>query len=268
MSYDVFTPPEPALSLARLPTRRTHLLAEIERARAPRLHARLLSRFASQSRPRRLALVVALVLLVGGVGTAVGVGINLLAQVELFHRSHDRSKSDPHPVGSFVYVTRGSDWALIAWRSTRGICIDYAIPGKGAFNGAGACGMPVVGAPPDRVFPQPPTKHVVGYFSSGSISSSAVVTVVAGPTAPTVARVEIELRNGQILPAQMYDAPPKLQTHLRFYLLRAHLRSPGTRLLPQAQKRRPDARLPINPVRAIRAYDKSGKLLERFPVPP
>ena len=129
MSFDAFNPPAPPeLSPSRVAARREHLLAEL---RADHAHPnRLRLRFGPQSRPRRLALIVAAVFLLAGVGTAIGVGVDLLASDVAFHKRFDRGGPlSPRPTSSFVYITRGSDWALIAWKSTRGICLDYAYEG-------------------------------------------------------------------------------------------------------------------------------------------
>ena len=240
MTADYLSPPEPQLGAGALTARRAHLLEEIGRRGA---------RTRPTTRSRRLVLAVAVLLVLGIVGTAVAVGVDLLTQQEEFHSRYPGGKFEPQPTGSFVYVTRGDDWALIAWKSTRGICLDYAVPG----NGASGCGFPVLGSPPDRVFNQPPPEHVVGYLST-SLGADAP-WAVAGPISANVASVRAELRDGRVLEAETYDAPPKLDTPLRFYLLRVDndiARAPGR---------------PATPVRALLAYGASGDLLERFAVP-
>jgi hypothetical protein len=242
MKADVFDPPTPPrLSVSRTAARRDHLLEEIRHDRPGA--SRLRRWITGQSRPRRLALVVVIVLLLSGVGTAIGVSVDLLAQDVAFHKQFDQGQLSPQPTSSFVYITQGSDWALIAWKSTRGICLDYAYNDPNApagFNGFGGCGMPVVGSPPDSTVTQPPNTDVVGYLSGSQGSTGP--WVISGPVSPGVAKVKIELTGGEAIEASIYSAPTALDTQLRFYLLRE--------------------KTPIE-VNALAAYDSDGKLLER-----
>lgn len=253
MTFDVYNPPDAVLPETRLAVRRSHLLDEVERSSGRRL--RLTQWFRRQPRTRRVILALALLVLIGGVGTALGVGVNLLARDVAFHKRYGgRAAFEPKPVSSFVYITRGSDWALIAWKSNRGICLDYAYEDAGnrfGFSGWSGCGMPVVGSPPDRVFKQSPYTDLVGIVMG---SDKGIVTV-SGPVAPGVATVKVELDSGKLLGTTIYGAPPKLHTRLRFYLLRAPTSSVGP---PRVT--RPSS---PPPVRAIRAYDSGGRLLQR-----
>jgi hypothetical protein len=259
MSLSVYNPPNVVLSEAQLSVRRSYLLEDITRRTARRV--RLTQWFKRQPQPRRIALSLALSVLLGGVGTALGVGVNLLASDIAFHNLYDRGPHSPKLIGSFVYITRGSNWALIAWRSNLGICLDYAYEeprNDSGINGWSSCGTPVAGAPAptDPLLRRQPYTDVVGV----GMGEGRGVVVISAPVAPTVAKVEVELDDGRLLEAKVYASPPKLHTRLRFYLLRVQATSIGaTRILPRPPY--------VAPVRALLAYDGDGRLLQRRVLP-
>jgi hypothetical protein len=256
MNSDVYNAPEPVLPGSYLAARRAHLLDEIDR-RSSR-HWRVVKWFVDQPRRRRMMLVVALVIVLGGVGTALGLGLGLLGKDVAFHKRYDRGLFTAKPVSSFVYITRGTDWALIAWKSNRGICLDYAYEdtsNRFGFNGWSACGMPVVGSPPDKVFKQPPNTDLIGI----SMGSGNGVVAVSGPVAASVTKVRILLRDGKVFDPTIYAAPAKLHTSLRFYLLRV----PSNRI----RVGRPTAPAFPGEIRAVLAFGPNGTLLQRKDLP-
>ncbi len=256
MSFETVIPPEPVSGDRELARRRAHLIAELHASPARR--ARLAGWFARQSRPRRLVLVIALVALLSGVGTAVGVGVDLLARDVAFHKRFDLAEFDPKPTSPFAYVARGEDWALIAWTSSRGICLDYAYEdtnNPSGFNGWSGCGMPVVGSPSDKAWKQPAPTDLVGILSGSPGPGRG--WAISGPAAPNIAAVKVELADGRILDATLYPAPKELATRLRFYLLRIDDD------LPAPAPSDPANPLARAPVRAVLAYNDTGQLLQR-----
>lgn len=194
---------------------------------------------------RRLVLAIAVGMLLALTGTAIAVGIDLLTQQERFH---DRVPDDPKRRGPLVEVTSGDNWALIAWKSEVGICLDFAITDNSTFG----CGFPVRGAKPatDVTGDGPPTHAVAGSFSGGNLVGGDGNATIFGVAAHEVARVAVELAGGRIVAAPLFDAPSALSSQVRFFIVR----------LPLAQlERRPE-----NPVRAYSAYDREGNLIERI----
>lgn len=193
---------------------------------------------------KRLVLAVAVAALLALAGTAIGVGVDLVTQQERFHAS---VPDDPQRLGPLVEVASGDDWALIAWKSEIGICLDFAIPGNSPFG----CGFPVRGAKPatDASGAGPPTHAVAGFFSGGNLVGGDGKATIFGVAARDVAAIEVELRDRRVLDARLYDAPPRLGAELRFFIVRLPL--PPQRLRGEA------------PVRAYSAYSRDGSLIER-----
>ncbi|HEX5468293.1 MAG TPA: hypothetical protein VFW80_04515 [Gaiellaceae bacterium] len=241
MRVDVFNPPDPRMPAGHRRQRRAHFLSEI--SAVDRSFAGPLRRLLWGSSRRRVGLAAALLVLVGSVGTAIAVGTDLLTQQKRVHAEDAKSQIAPQPEGDAVQIDAGSDWSLVAWKSDEGICLDYAVPG----NYISACGLPVVGSPPNTAAPdaEAPT-HVVAGLQTVPDSGTLVV---AGVAASTVSRVEVELDDGRMLEGRLYNAPAALDTSLRFFLLRATIEPGATDALePRA--------------RAFQAYDASGTLLE------
>jgi hypothetical protein len=202
-------------------------------------------------RPRkRLVLALAAVALVALAGTAVGVGVNLLAQQERFHAD---LLDDPQRLGPLVEVASGDEWALIAWESKYGICLDFAIPGNSPYS----CGFPVRGQKSATDSGAgPPIHAVAGFVSGGGLIGSDGKTTIFGVAAPEVAAVKVEVRDGPIVDAPLYEAPPELQEKRRFFIVRLSLppHTAVTKGLP----------LPMyDPLLAFSAYDRDGRLIER-----
>jgi hypothetical protein len=195
--------------------------------------------------PRRVVLAMGVVTLLVSAGTAVGVGVTLLTQQERFHAS---VPDDPNRLGPLVEVTSGDNWALIGWRSEIGICLDFAIPGNSPFG----CGFPVRGAKPstDASGSGLPTHAVAGFFSGGNLVGGDGKATIFGVAAQEVAAVKIELRDGRIIDASVYDGPLALETQVRFFIARLPLDELERRM--------------SNPVRAYNAYDRRGTLIERL----
>jgi hypothetical protein len=194
---------------------------------------------------RRVALGLAAAALLALAGTAVGVGRDLLRQQEEFHA---QGTDHPEPLGPFVEIASGDDWALIAWQSNVGICLDFAIPGNSPFG----CDFPVRGAkPPTEAWGRgAPTHAVAGFVSGGGLAGGDGKTTIFGIAAREVAAVEVELRDGRLVETALYDAPRELGAEVRFFIVRLALRPQG---LPHE-----------GPVVAFRAYDLDGELIERF----
>ena len=211
-------------------------------------------------RPRRsiiVALAAALALAV--VGTAVGVGITLLDQQERFHAD---APDGPERLGPLVEVTSGQDWALIAWQSNFGVCLDFAIPGNSPFG----CDFPVRGAKPtsDSSGSGPPIHAIAGRVSSGGLVGGDGETTIFGVAAHDVAAVRVELENGRMIDAQLYDAPHELQTAVRFFVARLIVPSTQDTNSDQAfDERRPRSLERQSVVRAFIAFDLNGNVMER-----
>jgi hypothetical protein len=201
-------------------------------------------------RPHRarkpLVVVLAVALLLVLAATAVGIGVDLLTQQERFHV---RRPDDPKRVGPLVEITSGDEWALIAWRSEVGICLDFAIPGNSPFG----CGFPVRGAKPptDASGSGLPTHAVAGFVSGGGLAGGDGKMTIFGVAAREVATVKVELRDGQVVDAPLYDAPRELVADVRFFIVRLQPAQPERGILRSS------------PVRAYNAYDRDGKLIER-----
>jgi len=203
---------------------------------------------ARSGRSRRKPIFIALVaaLLLGLTGTAVGLGVTFLGQQKEFHAANPH---DPHRIGPLVEVTSGEDWALIAWRSDVGICLDFAIPGNSPF----ACGFPVRGAPPE-LHPSgagPPTHAIASFYIGGGLAGGDDKSTLIGVTVPEVAKVVVELRDGGSVEAPLYDAPDELGVDLRFFIVRVWL--PADTGGPSG-----------SPILSYDAYDRDGNLIERF----
>lgn len=192
---------------------------------------------------RRLVLALAVLLLLALGGTAVGVGVDLLRQQETFHANFP---DDPTRIGPLVQIVSGDEWALIAWRSEDGICLDFAIPGNSPFG----CGFPVRGAGGRTDAASGPLHAVAGFFSGGNLVGGDGKATIFGVAAQSVAAVEVELRDGHVVEAPLYDAPAALRAEVRFFIVRLALGE-----LERARG---------NPVRSYSAYDREGKLIERF----
>lgn len=197
---------------------------------------------------RRLALAAALVLALAltGVGTAFAVGARL-GDLDAFFEFFDKEASDPsipRLIGDRAVVTRGEDWAFVAWRSTRGLCTSLVFPEN---QGGTSCGIPVVGAPGEEGAPE---HLIVGGTYQGRPDDDLWVEGVAAANA---SRVEVELTDGRHLQAMVYDAPAALGLDLKFFLVRTRPPAYGA----------PKVGMPI-PVRAFSAYDARSRLLERL----
>lgn len=233
MSTDIPTPPEHlVLDGRRVIQLAGYLTTELEQNG---------SRRRRQSRRAGLVAAVALALLVS-VGAGYAVATQALDAFDLRGGAYD-----PERIGERVQIAVVGNRSLYAWQSTRGICLGVAHDGKPAMSG---CGMPVVGAPPDKVFEQPAPTHLIGYLAGGADGNPLYV---AGPIAKNVARVAVELIDGRVLEAPVYEAPAALDSQVNFYFL-----------LDQESV---DTTYHRHPVRTLRAYDANGRLLESLHVP-
>ncbi len=235
MTAVIPTPPEhPFLGEARVSELAQHLERELQLEPAAtwtRLRAR-----------RRSILALAMLAIFTLVGTGYAVGNDVF---DVF--DHWASPTDPKRIGDRFEVATGEGWALQAWTSTRGICLGVVLDGDPAGSG---CGMPVVGAPPDSVFQQPPPTHLIGYMAGGADGYPLYVT---GPIAENVARVEIQLIDGRLLEAAVYEAPTDFKTAVDFYFL--------------LDTQSANTTFERHPVKTLRAYDTQGVLLEELVIP-
>lgn len=217
--------------------------APLERASWDDVGARS-RRHTRRRRRTRLAVAVAAAALLTAAGTAVAVGFDLLRQQERFHAE---MPDDPARLGPLVEIASGESWALIAWQSKFGLCLDFAIPGNSPF----ACGFPVRGAKPpsDRSGAGPPTHAVAGFFSGANLMGGDGKATIFGIAAREVARVEVELGDGRVIEAPVHAAPAQLGADVKFFIVR----------LPLSTQRLRDE----GPVRAYRAYADDGSLIER-----
>jgi hypothetical protein len=194
-----------------------------------------------------LALAVAFVLALTGVGSAFAVSPRL-GDLDSFFWFFDKEGNDasiPRLIGDRAVVTRGEDWAFVAWRSTRGLCTSLVFP---EHEGATSCGSPVVGSPPEEGILE---HQIVGGAYQGRPDDDLWINGVAAANA---SGVEVELTDDRRLQAPVYDAPAALGLDLKFFLVRTRP--------PEGWP--PKVGIPEIPVRAFSAYDARGRLLERF----
>lgn len=223
----------------------------------------VLSRSAER-KPRRhrrsILVLLAAAAMLAVVGTAVGVGISLLDQQRLFH---DGASDHPGRLGPMVEVATGESWALIAWQSDFGVCLDFAIPGSSPF----ACDFPVRGAkPPTSTSGSgPPIHSVAGQISGGGLVGGDGKTTIFGVAAGDVAAVRIELRDGRTIDASVYDAPAALEAEVRLFIARVAI-APN-RSDPGGGRRGYGPGGAVlegdSPVLAFVAYDRRGDVIER-----
>jgi hypothetical protein len=196
---------------------------------------------------KRLLLALAIVALLAVAGTAIGVSTSLLTQVERFHAE---LPDDPNRTGPSAEITGGGNWALVAWQSDNGICLDFAVPGNAAYD----CDFPVRGAkPPSNTLGSGPPVHAIAGFISFPklVGATDSETSIFGVAEPEVASVEIELRDGSVLKPPLYAAPPELNAKVKFFIARLDLPpyQPGSG----------------SPVRFYKALNRDGALIERVP---
>jgi hypothetical protein len=150
----------------------------------------------------------------------------------------------PLAVGRPV-ITRGEDWAFVAWKGARGLCTSIVFPTHEART---SCGMPIAGALPDSRSPQ---HLVVGGASQPRPDDDLWID---GVVVADASRVEVELADGRRVEAPIFNAPAGLGLDLKFFLVRA-----------RPPEDPPEVGVP--PFRAFSAYDAQGRLLERFGPP-
>jgi hypothetical protein len=199
---------------------------------------------------RAVALAAALVLALTGVGTAFAVGARLgdLGAFFEFFDEEANHPSIPRLIGDRAVITRGEDWAFVAWRSTRGLCTSLVLSEKEEWT---SCGMPVVGAPRET---RGREHLIVGGSYQGRPDDDLWINGVAAANA---SGVEVELTDDRRLQAPVYDAPAGLGLDLKFFLVRTRP--------PEGWP--PKVGIPELPVRAFSAYDARGRLLERLSPP-
>ncbi len=243
MNVELFAPPPRELPASRLALRREHLLDEIRKTGDSADFPVIRRAWRLRPRRARLGLTVAILALLVAVGTAVGAGVNLLAQLEWFEERREDIPGEPKRIGPLVEITAGPGWSLVAWRSDSGICLDFVVPR----SSGGACGFGVRGEPLDAAHPGAPSPK--GWISGAISSQPGAATVIDGVVAEEVARVEVVLGDGRILDAPVIEAPAELRADVDFFLLQV----PADNSIP----------LPSGFVRAFIAYDGKGRVLEQ-----
>ena len=144
----------------------------------------------------------------------MGVGITLLDQQELLH---DRRPDHPERLGPLVEITSGESWALIAWQSNFGVCLDFAIPGNSPLRLR--LSRPRRESATDSSGSGPPVHAVAGQVSGGGLVGGDGKTTIFGVAAEEVAAVKVELRSGLTVDAALYDAPPDLDAEVRLFIV-------------------------------------------------
>jgi hypothetical protein len=188
--------------LPRLPDewirrRRSHLITEIRTAADDTRSARLVSR-PRWRRPKVIAFAAVTAALITTAAAAA------VTQFDLFE-----GPAAPARTSARVPIESGEGWTLVAWRSSEGPCLAFQLP-----NAAGAegCGFPVAGSGSKEE-----TTPIAGLvFQSAELDRG----FAAGVISPKVAQVEARLRNGTTSAAQIYSAPPELQTSARLFFTR------------------------------------------------
>lgn len=212
------------------------------------------------SRRKQIIIAFAAATALAIAGTAVAVGITLLDQQERFHAS---APDDPERLGPLVEITAGESWALIAWQSNYGLCLDFAIPGNSPFS----CGFPVRGAKrtSDSSGSGLPVHAVAGQVSGGGLVGGDGKTTIFGVAAEEVAAVKVELRDGSTIDAPLYDAPPELGAKVRFFIVRLLLPSAPRDPARSGRVYGPGGQTlgGESPVRGFVAYDRNGNVTER-----
>jgi hypothetical protein len=196
--------------------------------------------------PRRFALAAAVVVALTGIGTAVAVG-GRLGDFGDFFRFYDEGNDPniPRLISERAVITRGEDWAFVAWKSTGGLCTSLVLSET---RGGTSCGIPVLGGPEE---PRG-RKHLVVGGSYQRLPDDDLW--LNGVAAAKASRVEVELIDGRRVEAPLYDAPPALGLDVKFFFVRT--RPP--------EHWPPKVGVPKPPFRAFSAYDAEGRLLERF----
>jgi hypothetical protein len=102
-----------------------------------------------------------------------------------------------------------------------------------------------------------PPVHAVAGFVSGSnlVGVSDGRTTIFGAAAGDVAVVKIELIDGRLIDTQLFDAPPELVNDVKLFIVRLALGALERTESPHAWYG----------VRAYRAYNGDGRLIERVP---
>jgi hypothetical protein len=231
MNLDVFNPrTPPAFAGAALAARRAHLVTEVAAQDGARLAP---ARF----RRRRHALLLAAALLaLLATGSAVGVRMDWFDSF---------APPEIKRIGPRVQVASSGEWALTAWKSTRGVCLGVLQAEEAVSSG---CGFPVVGAAPDLMYPQQPPQHLVGGMYGSRVGNRLYA---AGVVAEHVDRAEVELRDGRLIPLEIVEAPPELDLAVDFFFVADVKIASGAR----------------GAVRAFNALDASGLRLDRLEFP-
>jgi hypothetical protein len=223
MSYDIQSPPQLPVPPRRFQLVRANLLSEVGRPR-------------QRLRRPRLVVAIALVAVLVGAGTAVGVRFDFLAELE---RIDERPWAPPQfrPLAPRVEVARGPDWSFVVWESAGGLCVAQAA--GAAANWAIGCGS---GAARDEFS----SKYLITTLITAMKAEDGRAGII-GFVEPEVSRIEIELGDGRVVTARTREAPPALDTDARLFLIRTPIESAE-----------------VAAYASYASYAADGKLLERY----
>ena len=132
--------------------------------------------------------------------------VDLLAQQE---RLDARRLRAFRAAGPRVEIARGKDWSVMAWRTSDGFCIAHAH----AHGGSGCSVGHIPCTNPGDV-----PSYVVASFGTPATDRDGC-GLIGGLVVPTVARVEVELRDGTVMSASTLPAPDALGADLRTFLI-------------------------------------------------
>ena len=248
---DFLHPPTPSLTDEALRVYRTRLVDAVAEQH-DRAQPRRVWRWRS---PRAIALVAAVCALAIS-GAALALGTDLFNWDVREHAMFDPAQLTPAPASSFSTITQGSDWALIGWKSQRGICNDYVfVDNRNAdgYNFFSSCSSNVIGSAPDRLYTQPaPSDHIGVTVGQGAETTD---WILAGRVASDVARVELKTPTGAAIPVKLLSAPANLDTPLRFFVYRDATGG----IDAQSHQHRLSIKEAV-------AYDEDGAVLQTVPI--
>jgi hypothetical protein len=139
----------------------------------------------------------------------------------------------PGRTSPIVTVFAGSDWTLVAWRSTSGLCTSYGAPGA---SGTGC---------------SPLSQRPLEMMLEEDLSRSRVRII--GTVSASVARIEVIAPSGHSFAAKVSGAFRELRTTRHFFFAEGRVRVSVTPRGSAAQRF------------TLLAYDVHGKLLQHVP---
>lgn len=143
-------------------------------------------------------------LIMAGVGVLLLLGVPIGISAFTGFPPPDDGIGQPTPSGAKTTIAQGTDfglsWALSAYDSNQGLCIDFEFSGVSR-GGGGSCGFAVQGASGTQ------SSNLIGYASD--IDAAADATFVYGPVAKGVAAVDV-VRGAEIQTADIFPSSSAL----------------------------------------------------------